>query len=158
MAKASRDKGARGELEVARIFTDAGLPAHRTAALQAGRVPGAADVAVQAFPGLHIETKRCETYRLPEWHAQVDQAALPCQVPVIAYRKSGTGSKPEPWRAAVRLTWLAGVLTELVQLRSETARLRAAESETAIHRAERGERFSHELNERIVSRRVPSDF
>jgi Holliday junction resolvase len=114
MAKSSRDKGKRGEREVAEVFTAAGLPADRTAALQAGSVPGAGDVTVRDLPELHIESKRQETYDLGAWERQADVAALSHQTPVIAYRKSR-----QPWRASVPLDWLAGILAELVRLRRE---------------------------------------
>lgn len=117
MSKASRDKGKRGELEVAGVFTAAGLPADRTAALQAGSVPGAGDVTVRALPGLHVESKRTETYNVPAWLRQVEEALLDGQPYVIAFRKSGTPKRPEPWRAIVDLEWLAEELAELHELR-----------------------------------------
>lgn len=120
MGRASRDKGKRGELEVAAIFTRAGLPADRTAALQAGSVPHVGDVTVRDLPWLHVESKRCEIYSLPEWQRQAEAAAGPA-TPLIAYRKSGTSHSPEPWRAVVHLDWLAGLLAELHQLHSESA-------------------------------------
>lgn len=121
MAKASRDKGKRGELEVAAVFTAAGLPADRTAALQAGSVPGAGDVTVRALPNLHVESKRVETYKLPEWLRQVEAARLPGQPYVVAFRKNGTPRNPEPWRGIVDLAWLAQLLAELERLRAESA-------------------------------------
>jgi hypothetical protein len=117
MAKASRDKGARGEREVARVFTAAGLPADRTAALQAGGVPGAGDVTIRELPSLHVESKRTEKYTLPEWLAQVEAATLPGQPYVIAFRRSHA-----PWRGVVDLAWLADLLAELAALRHHAAK------------------------------------
>lgn len=113
MAKASRDKGKRGELDVAAVFTDAGLPADRTAALQAGGVPGAGDVTIRQLPHLHVESKRTETYSLPEWLRQIEGARLDGQPYLVAFRKSR-----EPWRGVVDLAWLAGELAELERLRA----------------------------------------
>lgn len=121
MAKASRNKGKRGELEVASVFTDAGLPANRTAALQAGGVPGFGDVTVHAFPDLFVESKRCERYELPKWEHQVWNDCPEGRVPVIAYRRSHTH-----WRAVVPLNWLADTLAELAKLRAERAMIPVA--------------------------------
>lgn len=104
MAKASRDKGARGEREVVDLFEAAGLKAYRSAALQAGDVEGAADVTVRDFPGLHVEVKRCERYELPAWERQADEAAGD-DTPIVFYRRNG-----EPWRAVVPGAWLAELL------------------------------------------------
>lgn len=116
MAKRERDKGKRGELEVAHVFKDAGLPADRTAALQAGSVPGVGDVTVRSLPLLHIESKRCERYELPAWLRQVDEARLDGQAYVVAFRRSR-----DSWRAVVDLGWLASVLAELERLRAMSA-------------------------------------
>jgi hypothetical protein len=126
MSKASRDKGKRGELEVAHVFTDAGLPADRTAALQAGSVPGAGDVTIRELPRLHVESKRTKTYSLPEWLRQVEEARLPDQSYVIAFRKDGTPKAPEPWRGIVDLVWLAELLAEVQSLRGEVDRYKHA--------------------------------
>lgn len=117
MAKASRDKGKRGESEVVNLFEAAGLSAYRSAALQAGEVEGAADVTVRDFPELHVESKRCERYELPAWQRQADKAAGE-DVPVIFYRRNGSSRKPEPWRAVVPGEWLAALLSEVAELRA----------------------------------------
>lgn len=124
MSKASRDKGKRGELEVAAVFTEAGLAADRTAALQAGSVPGAGDVTVRDLRELHVESKRTETYSLPEWLRQVEAARLDGQPYVVAFRKSGKPRDPEPWRGIVDLPWLARILAELHHARLTLAQLR----------------------------------
>lgn len=113
----SRRKGKSGELEVVHVFGDAGLPAYRSAALQAGEVEGAGDVTVRDFPELHVEVKRTETYSLPAWQRQADAGAGEWGKPIVCYRRSGAPKTPEPWRAIVRLPWLAGILAELRELR-----------------------------------------
>src|SRR4051794_13106410 len=99
MAKASRDKGVRGEREVVRLAGAFGLTAQRTAALQAAgkRIPGAADVTIAELPGLHLEVKRDERLSVDR---MVDQAEADAgdREPVVVYRRNG-----QPWRAVVPL-------------------------------------------------------
>jgi Holliday junction resolvase len=125
--KSERDKGKRGELEVAHVFTDAGLPADRTAQLQAGGQCEAADVRVRPVPSLFVEVKRRESYELGKWERQIEADAPSGSVPLIAYRKSR-----QPWRAIVRLDWLAARLAELVRLRAEVEALRNAYEATGF--------------------------
>ena len=62
----SKQKGKRGELEVARLFRDAGFStAERTAQYCGNNPEGAADV--RGVPGIHIEVKRVE-------HLNIDDA------------------------------------------------------------------------------------
>ena len=60
MGKASRDKGKRGEREVAEFLRDHGIPARR-GVQYAG---GADSPDVIGFEGVHIEVKRTEALRL----------------------------------------------------------------------------------------------
>lgn len=134
MSKASRDKGKRGELEVVHVFRDAGLQADRTAALQAGSVEGVGDVTVQtAYGDVAVEVKRTETYSLPAWQRQADASGAVA----IAYRRSGTPKTPEPWRAVVRLDFLASLMAELTRLRAAEQKHRA-EAIEAEYARERG--------------------
>lgn len=121
MAKFSRDKGKRGEREVVDLLAEEGLDAYREAALQAGEVEGAADVRIRQYPELAVEVKRRESYAVPEWQRQVEEAHGDAPY-VIAYRKSGKPRHPEPWRAIVDLRWLARVLADLDRLRRMTNR------------------------------------
>ena len=59
MSKASRDKGKRGERELAKLFTGEGYPAKRFGFAQT-RFGGSegADVVCDSLPWLHIECKR----------------------------------------------------------------------------------------------------
>ena len=96
--KRSRDKGKRGEREVAKIFQEAGFTAKR--AVQYNGRPGtAADVV--GIPGLHIEVKLVEKESIRAWYrqAQRDAHASPeNEMPVIVHRKSR-----EPWLVTMSL-------------------------------------------------------
>ena len=96
--KRSRDKGKRGEREVAKIFQEAGFTAKR--AVQYNGRPGtAADVV--GIPGLHIEVKLVEKESIRAWYrqAQRDAHASPeNEMPVIVQRKSR-----EPWLVTMSL-------------------------------------------------------
>ena len=93
----SRNKGKRGEREVAKIFRDAGYPARRSVQYN-GRPGTAADVV--GVPGMHIEVKFVEKERIREWYRQAerDASASPEQVPVVVHRKSR-----EPWLVTMSL-------------------------------------------------------
>jgi Holliday junction resolvase len=98
MGKTSRTKGARGELEVVHLAVASGLEAQRTAALQAGRVPGHPDVALMHHPGYHIEVKRDERLSVDAMLRQAEGDAPPGRVPLLAYRRNG-----QPWRGVLPL-------------------------------------------------------
>jgi Holliday junction resolvase len=110
VGRASRDKGARGEREVADVFEAAGVPARRTAGLQAGERVEGLDVAdadaTLAVAGVHIEVKRCERIELPAWLRQAEADAPEGAEPVVAFRRNR-----EPWRAVVRLDYLARLMS-----------------------------------------------
>lgn len=98
MSRASRDKGRRGEAEVAAILRDAGLAVrgleasgdHVVASSGAGRVR------------LHSEVKRQETARPWAWWAQAEAETEPGSLTVVSFRRNRS-----PWLAIVRLDALA---------------------------------------------------
>jgi hypothetical protein len=96
MPRAQRDKGIRGELEVAAI-----LRAHGFTARRDGRLDS--DLAHDAV-GYHFEVRRRETLALPAWTRDAAQAAGE-RVPVVCYRRSG-----ERWHAVLELEQLARLL------------------------------------------------
>lgn len=104
MGKASRDKGKRGELELARLLRDRGYDAHRGAQHRGG--PDSPDV--EGLPGIHIECKRTERLDL---YGALDQArrdSAPGDVPVVMHRRNECD-----WVAILRLEdflriWEAG--------------------------------------------------
>ena len=94
----SRNKGKRGEREVAKIFQEAGFHARRSVQYN-GRPGTAADVV--GVPGLHIEVKLVEKESIRAWYrqAQRDAHASPeNEMPVIVHRKSR-----EPWLVTMSL-------------------------------------------------------
>lgn len=91
MGASQREKGKRGEREAAALLRGIGYTdAHRTAQY-CGNTGQADDVI--GVDGLHIEVKRCETMRLPDW---MKQATADCtdsdKIPVVMHRRNG-----EPW-------------------------------------------------------------
>jgi hypothetical protein len=88
-----RRKGAAGELELAALLTE-----------QLGRVvkrnlgqarDSGDDITIERF---RIEAKRCQVLKVPAWCRQVEAAAKPGEIPVVAFRRNG-----EPWRVIVTL-------------------------------------------------------
>ena len=75
MSKSSRDKGKRGERELAQLFTGEGYPAKRFGFAQSrfGGCEGA-DVVCEALPWLHVECKRYKTFMGAKLRAALEQA------------------------------------------------------------------------------------
>ena len=98
----SRDKGARGEREVVKLFKAAGFTARRTAQLQTFRANGAADVAVEELPLVHAEVKRDERLSVDAMCRQAETDAPANRVPVVLWRRNGGR-----WRVVVPVDyWL----------------------------------------------------
>jgi Holliday junction resolvase len=89
----SRDKGCRGERELAQALTEMGLPAYRTAQRNGLETP---DVTT-ALP-IHFEAKRTEALRIRDALNQAEFDAAPGHIPVVAWR-----ANREPWTVIVRL-------------------------------------------------------
>lgn len=102
MGRASRDKGKRGERELAGILRDYGYDCRR--GQQYCGASGAADVV--GLPGLHIECKRVERLQLSDAVAQAVrdsgiEAADPDRerlLPAVCHRKDREG-----WLVTMRL-------------------------------------------------------
>ena len=124
MGRMSREKGARGEREVVALARTKGLEADRLAPLQAGRVPGAPDVLIRAWPELHVEVKRDERMSVDAMVRQsvAEAAAFPGdqRVPLVAWRRNGG-----QWRVDAPLDWCLDLLAELHHLRAKTGRAAA---------------------------------
>ena len=111
MSRAERDKGARGEREVATILRAHDLPAVRTPNSGGLHVRGD----LTGVPGYHFEVKRQETARVPAW---LRQAREECgdAVPVVVFRQSARvarSDRPHPitrWHAVLPLDELAKLL------------------------------------------------
>lgn len=80
----SRQKGKRGELEVARILREYGFNARR--GQQFSGANGDADVV--GLPGIHLEVKRREKFDGYDWLAQAARDARPGEIPAVWWRKN----------------------------------------------------------------------
>ena len=104
--KGSRDKGARGELELVHLLTDLGFQGLRRGNVFAGD----ADV-VGLFP-FHIEVKRVEKLNL--WNA-VQQAIAEMhkkkdgEIPVVFHRKNN-----QKWLMTIPEEWFGVVISAVV--------------------------------------------
>ena len=90
----SRAKGAAGERELANILKDYGFEARR-----GQQYCGAnGDPDVVGIPGIHIECKRCEQYRIDKWMHQAAEDAKDGEIPVVIFRANKT-----PWKVTMDL-------------------------------------------------------
>lgn len=83
MGKTSRDKGKRGEREVASLLRSYGYDAHRGVQYHGGK--DSPDVV--GLPGIHIEVKRTETFRLWDALSQAKGDAGD-KMPIVVHRKN----------------------------------------------------------------------
>lgn len=86
MAAKSKDKGARFERELAKVFKEYGFDARRTAQY-CGNSGDAADVV--GLPFIHVEAKRQEQIRIYEWIEQaIRDAEGTGNIPAVFFRKN----------------------------------------------------------------------
>lgn len=120
MGKASRDKGASGEREVATIFRSHGFTCQRTPNsgglmfkgdliwenIEASGARGATPTRLSTFPRIHVEVKRSERWDVPAYirQAELDAEGKPW---LVAMRRNRT-----PWYAVVPLEWLVQLLAK----------------------------------------------
>lgn len=90
----SRQKGKRGELELAKVLREAGYDTRR--GQQYSGASGDADVV--GLPGIHIECKRVEQLNIEKALQQSERDAKPGEIPVVMHRANGT-----KWKATLRL-------------------------------------------------------
>ncbi len=83
----SRAKGAAGEVELAHVFTDHGIPAKR-GQQHAGGVESPDIIAADASFPFHVEGKRVEAGNLYNWLAQAERDAG-AKIPIVAHRRNG---------------------------------------------------------------------
>ncbi len=85
MGKASRDKGARFEREVAGLFREHGYDVQRGGAMH---VSGAISPDVYGAPGIHIECKRYANLfgKAYDFLAQASADSKKDEIPVVFYR------------------------------------------------------------------------
>ena len=94
MGVKSQRKGRAAELELSRVLQGYGYPVEAGRAQSYGEVPD-----LTGLPGIHIECKRCETLRLPEWLAQARRDADRFGgLPAVFHRKNKA-----PWLVTMEL-------------------------------------------------------
>lgn len=84
MGKTSRDKGKRGERELANFLKEKGYKARRGVQYQGG--PDSPDVT--GLPGIHVECKRTEALRLYDAMKQAKNDADPFSLPAVFHRRN----------------------------------------------------------------------
>ena len=94
MGKASRDKGKRGERDLAKVFREHGYDARR--GVQYCGANGDADVT--GLPGIHVECKRVEKLNFYEAMIQAAHDARPGELPAVFSRRNNS-----PWLVTMRL-------------------------------------------------------
>jgi hypothetical protein len=104
VSRAQREKGLKGEREVAAIYRAAGLTVRG--------LEGVGDHLIVAVPEsgivLHSEVKRQETARPWLWWEQATSEAPPGTIPVVAFRRNKSR-----WLAMVDLEQLARLLADV---------------------------------------------
>lgn len=90
----SRDKGKRGELEIAHIMQDYGFSARR--GQQFSGLQGDADVV--GVPYLHLEIKRVQALNLDKAMEQSQRDSREGEIPVVVHRKDR-----QDWRITMTL-------------------------------------------------------
>lgn len=100
MSATERSKGARGEREVATILRAYGLEVDRTVHNSGYFLRGD----ITGVDGYHVEVKRQETLRVPQWIRQAEDECGDL-VPVVTFRQNRGD-----WYAALPLRDLARIL------------------------------------------------
>ena len=98
MGAKSQRKGRAAEMELSRILQGYGYPVEPGRAQSYGEVPD-----LTGLPGIHVECKRAEALRLPEWTAQARRdAARFGGLPAVFFRRNR-----EQWMVCMSLAdWL----------------------------------------------------
>lgn len=107
MGKAQREKGKRGERELAGILRDYGYDCRR--GQQYCGSNGDADVV--GLPGIHIECKRVEKLNLYDAILQSKRDAKTGEIPVVMHRKNNCDwlvTLPLEWFVEIYREWEAG--------------------------------------------------
>ncbi len=100
IGKASRNKGKRGELEIANLLKAAGFEKAQRTAQCKGKTGQAGDV--EGLPGIHIEVKRVERLNLKAAYQQAihdSKENSNNEIPTIFHRQSH-----QPWMVTLSLS------------------------------------------------------
>jgi len=99
MGKAEREKGKRGERELAKVLQKYGFDARR--GVQYSGSPDSPDVI--GLPGVHIECKRVERLNIDQAMAQAVHDSGEDEIPVVFHRKN-----QQKWLVTMRLEdWIS---------------------------------------------------
>lgn len=101
----SRDKGKRGERELAKELQKYGYEARRGVQYQGG--PESPDVVCPQLEAFHIEVKRTERFQLYPALQQAHADAKDCQIPLVAHRKNR-----HPWIVCLTLDDFMSLLND----------------------------------------------
>ena len=104
----SREKGKRGERELAKVLREYGFDARRGE--QYCGANGDADVV--GVPGFHIECKRTEQLRMYDALEQASNDAREGETPVVMHRKNG-----EKWVAVMELPYFIELVRDTCDAR-----------------------------------------
>lgn len=110
--KASREKGARFERDLAKILTRAGFPSSRNA-----RNGISTDDIAHSLPGVHLEAKHCERLEIPKWWAQCVRDAED-RAPVLVFKQNRAGE-----RVITTLEHYLDLQSRVVQLAAQLAQM-----------------------------------
>ena len=109
--RTSRQKGSRGELEVAKIFGAHGFTNVR-------RTPNSGGLSIKGdligLDGYSVEVKRCERLAIPAWLRQAHRDAPASNTPLLVFRTSAT-LKSDPlgrWHVCLPLEDFASLLAQ----------------------------------------------
>lgn len=105
----SKQKGKRGELELAEALRTAGYANARRSAQYCGNTGEAPDIT--GVDGLHIECKRREQIQDEVFIRQAEREAKKGEIPIVAYRRSR-----EKWKVCIRLDLFLIIWGELTEL------------------------------------------
>lgn len=105
----SRQKGKRGELELAQYLRNKGHLEARRSAQYCGKTGDAPDIV--GVEGLHIECKRVEQFSDETALRQAERDARKGNLPVVMYRRKG-----EHWKVCTRLDLFLLIWGELTDL------------------------------------------
>lgn len=103
MSKMSRDKGKRGEREIAKILKERGYDARR--GQQYCGANGDADVI--GLPGFHLEVKRTEKLTAYPYLEQAKADANEGEIPIVLHRPNG-----KQWIAIMDLDDLLDIISD----------------------------------------------
>lgn len=109
MGKAQREKGKRGERELAAINRDLGFSDSRRGQQFHG---GGDSPDVTGVPGIHLEVKRVEKLMLWPSLDQAGRDSADDEIPVVAHRPNG-----RDWIAILDYRTFMGMYKELLDLR-----------------------------------------